>query len=169
MTVLVKPGYSERFPKSMLIASQEAVRRGINNDVPADLELDLQRLSWTLVYIEDELRKKFGPNAKLHISSGFRCFALNKAVGGARDSQHMLGRAADIECNVLMPIELCKFVANLLMNFERVIHEFGAWCHVTIEKSAGVVDLRLRETAKKIPGLLPGSTKTAYIDGFVPV
>lgn len=31
-----------------------------------------------------------------HINSGFRCAAHNKAIGGAPDSMHLLGRAADI-------------------------------------------------------------------------
>jgi zinc D-Ala-D-Ala carboxypeptidase len=169
MPILVKPGYSERFPKSMLVGSQEAVRRGINNDLPDELDPELRRLSWTLEFIEDELRRQISPNARLHVNSGFRSLALNTALKGAKDSQHMQGRAADLTCNLLTPLELCRFIAKVLVNFERVIHEFGAWCHVTIEKVAGLSDLRLRETAKKIPGLLPGTTKTAYIDGFFPL
>ena len=32
----------------------------------------------------------------LHINSGYRCPALNKSIGGAKTSQHMVGQAADI-------------------------------------------------------------------------
>lgn len=32
----------------------------------------------------------------IHINSGYRCPALNKAVGGVRNSKHIAGQAADI-------------------------------------------------------------------------
>ena len=34
--------------------------------------------------------------APIRVNSGFRSYAVNKAVGGARKAQHMLGQAADI-------------------------------------------------------------------------
>ena len=43
-----------------------------------------------------ELRDMTG--AMLVISSGFRCKTHNAKVGGAADSQHALGKAADVLC-----------------------------------------------------------------------
>ncbi len=43
----------------------------------------------------EELRRICG-DRPLQIVSGFRSEATNEAVGGARDSQHLYGRAADI-------------------------------------------------------------------------
>jgi uncharacterized protein YcbK (DUF882 family) len=40
------------------------------------------------------------------IDSGYRCHAHNAAVGGAPHSQHLTGRAADIACPPLSPLEL---------------------------------------------------------------
>ena len=42
----------------------------------------------------ESIREKF--NCSLYISSSCRCFEHNKAVGGAKNSQHTKGRAADI-------------------------------------------------------------------------
>ncbi|MBC7489402.1 MAG: hypothetical protein H7240_04810 [Glaciimonas sp.] len=35
---------------------------------------------------------------ELHISSGYRCVALNKKVGGAANSAHLSGLAVDFTC-----------------------------------------------------------------------
>jgi uncharacterized protein YcbK (DUF882 family) len=43
-----------------------------------------------------QLRDKVG--APLTLSSGFRCVTHNAKVGGAADSQHTLGMAADVLC-----------------------------------------------------------------------
>ena len=43
-----------------------------------------------------ELRGKVG--APLTITSGFRCITHNAKVGGAADSQHTIGLAADVLC-----------------------------------------------------------------------
>lgn len=40
----------------------------------------------------------------IHVNSGYRCPALNSAIEGARNSQHMKGMAADI---TLVPTEKC--------------------------------------------------------------
>jgi len=42
----------------------------------------------------------------LVLNSGYRCPALNKAVGGEKDSQHLKGEAADICCNDAMDVLL---------------------------------------------------------------
>lgn len=42
----------------------------------------------------EKLRNLYGK--PIHIDSGFRCVAHNKAVGGVGGSMHILGRAADL-------------------------------------------------------------------------
>ena len=37
--------------------------------------------------------------APVIVTSGYRCPALNKAVGGVGNSQHMMGQAADLVCS----------------------------------------------------------------------
>lgn len=51
-------------------------------------------ISWMLAAVLNQMEVRFGD--KLQISSGYRCPPHNKAIGGAPDSEHMRGVAADI-------------------------------------------------------------------------
>ncbi|MCM1176571.1 MAG: D-Ala-D-Ala carboxypeptidase family metallohydrolase [Bacteroidales bacterium] len=55
----------------------------------------------------------------LHISSGYRCQELNKAVGGVPSSQHVLGEAADISCR--QPWRLAEMAIALKLPFDQMI------------------------------------------------
>lgn len=57
---------------------------------PANIERELTKLASDLEALRLELGEGLG------ILSGYRCPARNKAVGGASQSQHMTGRAADL-------------------------------------------------------------------------
>lgn len=52
-------------------------------------------VDYELLVILEKLREHL--QQPITIVSGCRCSAHNAAVGGARDSQHMKGRAADIQ------------------------------------------------------------------------
>jgi uncharacterized protein YcbK (DUF882 family) len=68
----------------------------------------------------------------IRVNSGYRSYAVNKAVGGARNSQHSLGEAADITVhskeNNKKLFELIK--DNL--SFDQLINERNySWIHVS--------------------------------------
>lgn len=46
-------------------------------------------------------------------SGGYRCKRHNEAIGGAKASQHMEGRAADIVCATMAPAELRELILKL--------------------------------------------------------
>lgn len=81
--------------------------------------------------ILDPLRELL--NAPIKVSSGFRCNAVNTAVGGAKTSQHLKGKAADIECfdnEILFNLIKDNFV------FDQLINEYNfKWVHVSYSKS----------------------------------
>lgn len=58
------------------------------------------RVVWELVETLEELRQRIQipgqPERALVVESGYRCPAHNVAVGGAADSQHVHGTAADL-------------------------------------------------------------------------
>lgn len=56
-------------------------------------------VSCELMAALEELRRIIG--RPLPIVSGYRCARHNKAVGGARRSQHVLGRAADLPAGLV--------------------------------------------------------------------
>ena len=50
----------------------------------------------------------------MHIISGYRSPKYNRKFGGARKSQHMKARAADIVVKSLKPTELREIILNLI-------------------------------------------------------
>ena len=74
-----------------LYASDTAKAKGINNKPNLQQMINLVYLA---AYVLEPLREAMGEPIK--IVSGFRCAALNKAVGGAWNSQHTKGQAADL-------------------------------------------------------------------------
>ena len=53
-------------------------------------------------------------NQPVHINSGYRCPAINKAVGGYANSYHMKGMAADIVVADIPPATVQEILRNWL-------------------------------------------------------
>ena len=71
----------------------------------------------------------------LIITSGYRCPALNKAVGGASSSQHKLGEAIDFKCKGLTNEQIACKIATSDLKFQQLIIEHSggaAWVHIAI-------------------------------------
>lgn len=78
----------------------------------------------------EPLRIKFA--RPIMVNSGYRCTLLNNAVGGAKNSQHLNGKAADITAG---SIDANRELFNLIKNyfkFDQLIWEYGGkWVHVS--------------------------------------
>ena len=74
-----------------MISSATAQREGIDNHPPASAYHLLHVLVEQLL---DPIREAWG--APILVSSGYRCKELNALVGGAKNSHHLLGCAADL-------------------------------------------------------------------------
>ena len=81
---------SPHFTLGEFLRSGTAIRLGIENVPSLD---EVERMRQLCLNVLEPLRRQFG---KIRITSGFRTYALNEAVGGARQSQHLYGEAADI-------------------------------------------------------------------------
>jgi len=115
------------FSLDELVFSSTAQRLGIDN-MP-DTET-IQRLMVTAMGLE-KIRALLG--APLHIDSGYRCPALNKAVGGVPDSAHIEGYAADFICPEYgSPLMIARAIAGSDIAFDKCIQE-GQWCHVSFD------------------------------------
>ncbi|MBR1801010.1 MAG: peptidase M15 [Bacteroidaceae bacterium] len=82
---------TRNFTLAELTASSTAQAKGIKN-VPTAQEI--ANLTALAVMVLQPLREAMGHAIK--IGSGYRCAALNKAVGGVSNSQHCTGQAADL-------------------------------------------------------------------------
>ena len=109
-----------------LTRSKVARQRGIDNLPPPELIGNLRMLARGL----DEVRRLLGH--RLRINSGYRCPALNAAVGGAEGSQHTIGLAADFECPGFgTPLEIVAEIHRSPIVFDQCILEFGRWVHLS--------------------------------------
>ena len=68
----------------------------------------------------------------IHIDSGFRSFRLNQDIGGANNSAHLEGRAADI-IPIGMDLRLAfDKIRAAGLPIDQIILECNAWIHVSI-------------------------------------
>ena len=82
---------SKHFVLEEFTASLTAKAKGIRN-VPGTQEI--VNIAGLVHHVLEPLREAMGHPIK--IGSGYRCPALNQAVGGVSNSQHMKGEAADL-------------------------------------------------------------------------
>ena len=123
------------FTINELTRSATAKRLGIDNSPTKVIRENLEALG---THILDPLREAWG--APIIVTSGYRCQRLNKAVGGASNSQHLYGQAADIrtvsdsrEDN----LALLRCVLSSGLPFDKLISEFvdvkgrPDWIHIS--------------------------------------
>ena len=122
---------SENFTLEEFERSDKATRLGIDNRVPASKVRNVKAL---VDEVLQPVRTKLG--IPIHISSGYRCPALNGAVKGATRSQHMKGEAADIyiTSSKVTLWDVYKCIA-LCTDFDQLIWETrpsgSKWIHVS--------------------------------------
>lgn len=73
-----------------------------------------------LVFLLDVSRAYIG--VPFRVSSGFRCVPHNREVGGAENSRHMIGCAADLPCPERLT--MARFIEILAPQFRRPGYEF---------------------------------------------
>ena len=59
-------------------------------EMPSDVLANIEDLAEELQVVRQVVE------SPIAINSGYRCYSHNKAVGGAKSSQHLLGKAVDI-------------------------------------------------------------------------
>lgn len=130
-----------------LVKSDMAKRLGIIN-APTDTQLDNLKalIEHTYDKIIDRLFSFSGSpinKFKLGFNSCFRNETLNKAVGGAKNSQHTTGEAIDLDADIYGHVtnqEIFSFIKNNL-EFDQLIAEGldskgnVGWVHVSYSKT----------------------------------
>jgi len=113
-----------------LTKSDTATRRGIDNTPTEEVKKNLTTL---VDRVLDPLRAAWG--APIVVNSGYRSAALNEAVGGSKTSDHMTGRAADIEAADRTRASNAKLFAlaqSLGLSFDQLIDESNfSWVHIS--------------------------------------
>jgi zinc D-Ala-D-Ala carboxypeptidase len=120
---------SPHFSLAEFVVSETAARKGLDNTPPADAVANLRRVAMGL----EGVRILLG--VPIIIKSGYRSVALNRAVGGARTSQHITGHAADfLAPGFGGPRHIADRMIQAGIEFDQCIVEFpnspgGGWLH----------------------------------------
>jgi uncharacterized protein YcbK (DUF882 family) len=142
---------SNNFSIREFTKSQTAKRKNIDNSIQDEkIFQSLIKLCQNIVQpIREHYKIPFSPN------SGYRCPALNKAIGGSATSQHCLGQAVDIEIPTVDNMNLFNFVKENL-DYDQIILEYydgvnpsSGWVHISYVSS---------EDNRKIAMTFDGST-----------
>lgn len=119
---------SKNFKLNEFTASQTATRKGIDNTPAAPIIERLRMLANTL----EQVRTLLGDNS-IRISSGYRCLALNRAIGSGDSSAHVQGYAVDFTCpNFGTPKEVANKIAQSDIKYDQIIYE-GTWVHLSVD------------------------------------
>ena len=138
---------SDHFSLAEFTKSQTAIRKGIKND-PNDAAIENMRL--LCENILEPVRQHY--DIPFTLNSGFRCLALNEAVGSSSRSQHVTGQAADFEIPTIANKDLAHWIMDNL-DYEQVLLEFykegdpsSGWVHCSYDNGNN------RKQAKKFDG-----------------
>lgn len=131
---------SENFTLGEMIASDTAKKLKIDNSPTLLAIAHLEELCKNLL---QPIRDAWGKPIK--VTSGYRCYRLNRAVGGSPTSAHPLGWAADIKPTSGSYEEFEVFVIKFLqehpeIGFDQCIREKSGkskWLHLGIRNGAG--------------------------------
>ena len=116
------------FTLSEFTASDTAARLGIDNDLPDELRENALK---TLEMME---RIRYHIDAPISITSGYRCEALNRAIGSKPGSDHTLAFAVDFKApKAGTPFAIAASLAPVIkiIGIGQLILEFGTWVHVS--------------------------------------
>jgi zinc D-Ala-D-Ala carboxypeptidase len=117
---------SEHFSLPEFLHSDTALQHNIENHPSWDVVEALARLADVL----EQIRALLG--VPVQVTSGFRCTALNSAVGGVADSAHLFGCACDFvapEYGDITDIIQAVQPAMVSLGIDQLIHE-GDWVHL---------------------------------------
>lgn len=120
------------FDLSEFTRSESAKREGLDNTPTSE---HLENLKTLCEKVLEPIRLRFG---SINISSGYRGKMLNHFIGGAVNSDHCVGRAADIDMDDVgtgvTNTEIFNYIKDNL-DYDQLIWEFGNkvkpdWVHV---------------------------------------
>jgi hypothetical protein len=122
------------FDLSEFTRSESAKREGLDNTPTSE---HLENIKILCEKVLEPIRLRFG---SINISSGYRGKMLNHFIGGSVNSDHCLGRAADIDMDDsgtgVTNKEIFDYIKDNL-EFDQLINEFNySWVHVGYRQGA---------------------------------
>lgn len=83
--------------------------------MPDEVLRNVISLAGYLQILRDHIEVIEGREHPIIINSGYRSKSHNRKVGGSKNSQHLLGKAADIVVGRLTPLRVSRIIEELIM------------------------------------------------------
>ncbi len=141
---------TRHFTLEEFTASDQAVRLGIDNTLPAQYANQALLTAQMMERVRGFLSEQAGRETPVQVTSGYRCEALNRAVGGSERSDHMRMMAVDFRAPGFgTPQKICKALAPALLELQlgQLILEYGSWVHVSLALPTKPIDRVITRTA----------------------
>lgn len=120
---------TKHFSLEELTVSQAAARTGISNQPSPEV---LDNLTYTATQME-LVRDLLG--TPINVNSAYRSPEVNKLVKGAKNSQHVEGKAVDfISPSFGTPRQIVEKIKGSNIVYDQLIHEFNSWVHISFTK-----------------------------------
>ena len=150
---------SKNYSYREFIKSNTATRMGIDNSMSEEEALNVRAL---VLNVLQPMSDVLGGSTR--ISSGFRCDELNTILKGADNSDHVYGKAGDIENTTLSNIKLAEWIDDNIPEFKQLILEYpdrdddyAGWIHISYDENNNKREVL---TAIKV------DSKTMYVPGL---
>ena len=120
---------TKHFSLEELTVSQAAERSGLSNQPTPEV---LDNLTYTATQME-VVRDLLGTS--IVVNSAYRSPEVNKLVKGAKNSQHVEGKAVDfISPSFGTPRQIVEKIKGSNIVYDQLIHEFNSWVHISFTK-----------------------------------
>ena len=140
---------TRHFTLEEFTASDQAVRLGINNALPAQYVNQALLTAQMMERVRGYLSEQAGRDIPIQVTSGYRCETLNRVVGGSERSDHMRMMAVDFRAPGFgTPQKICKALAPALLELQlgQLILEYGSWVHVSLAIPTKAIDRVITRT-----------------------
>lgn len=160
---------SPHFTLAEMTRSAVAARRGIDNRAPAHLYPYLRHVAATVLEpVRAHFAIPFSP------SSGYRCLALNRALGSPDTSQHVRGEAVDFVLPGVSHLRLAHWIRENL-DFDQLALEYWraddpavGWVHVSAKPQGNRRQVLTIGRDGTRPGLPPPDSRSVTAAGSRP-
>jgi zinc D-Ala-D-Ala carboxypeptidase len=128
---------SQNFTLAEFTHSDTALRLGIDNSLPDELLATARATALMLEAVRHHLSYLARREVPIHITSGYRSLTLNQRIGSSSSSDHVRALAADIKAPAFgTPLEICRALEPVReqLGIGQLIHEYGAWVHISTRK-----------------------------------
>lgn len=139
---------SKNFSLGEFLVTNTGIINTIDPSYYAKVYNNIKRLTTNTL---QPIRDKFGV---VKITSGYRSKGVNDAVGGAKNSQHRIGQAADFVVPGKNLFDIFKEIVSSNIPYDQIIYETNkqgnSWIHISFNSLSKNRDQALTATYDKV-------------------